>query len=155
LQHYSKHGNCVVLESQNRLLSKWVWWQKQRRKQRTLTSSQKAQLDDLGFDWSTSQDSGSSEGHRKGEGWETRYQQLKEYYETHQTCEVPPTFGDSKLYQWVCSQKKAAKSGSMKEDRWNKLASLNFWETFPIGKLTKATSLGTSVTVVVYNASVS
>lgn len=106
-----------------------------------MTSDQKDRLDKLGFDWGT-QDHVTVKESKKAEHWDTRYQQLKEYYEAHQTCEVPPTFEDSKLYQWVCSQKKAAKSGNMREDRFKKLASINFWDTFPVEKQPKTASLG-------------
>ena len=57
--------------------------------------------------------------------WEERFEQLRAYHEVHGHTRVREG-EDYKLAKWVCNQRKRYWRGKLKEDRWRKLASLDF-----------------------------
>ena len=57
--------------------------------------------------------------------WEERFEQLEAYHEVHGHTRVR-SGEDYKLSHWVGNQRKRYRRGELEEDRWRKLASLDF-----------------------------
>lgn len=74
-----------------------------------------AQLDALGFVWDTREDD-----------WDEMFTMLVEYKAQHGHCRVPATHGEQKLARWVTTQRKAKKSGDIRDDRISRLNTLGF-----------------------------
>ena len=59
--------------------------------------------------------------------WREMYQQLKEYYNQHQHCNVPTRYkGNSQLRYWVDYQRQAYKKNKLSQERIDLLNQLNF-----------------------------
>lgn len=59
--------------------------------------------------------------------WGGKYQQLKEYYEQHQDCNVPQRYENNpSLGIWVSDQRQAYKKNKLSQERIDLLNQLNF-----------------------------
>jgi hypothetical protein len=109
LQLYQRqHGHCRVPPNSNDFPGLGVWVRNQRREYKrlergeksTLTTARLQALRDLGFEWYRS--------HK--DAWESRYQELSEYYQQHDNSNVPEDYADNfHLGQWCMNQRTAYK----------------------------------------------
>ncbi|CAB9523998.1 helicase [Seminavis robusta] len=58
--------------------------------------------------------------------WEEQYTKIKIFFEDHQHCVVPGSFGGKKLANWYSNQKRDLKNGTMRADRVELLRAIKF-----------------------------
>lgn len=124
-----ENDHCFVPHTYppNPKLSQWVRKQRNQRKRKekglhsTLTDEREDTLTNAGFIW---------DSHRAQ--WQERYQSLEVFQMTYGHCNVPSTFHDTSLVNWVKNQRKQFKlyrSGcqtTMTDERAGQLKSLGF-----------------------------
>jgi hypothetical protein len=121
-----QHGDCEVPQRYTEDLGLGAWVGRQRRERKKLSSDQRKQLDDLGFDWRTRQE-------REEFDWNKKFKRLKDYRQIYGDCKVPQSSVDEKLTSWVeelgtwvRAQRKNYKKFNLSSDRASKLESLQF-----------------------------
>lgn len=111
---YKANGHLDVpesyIESNGGKLRKWIYLQKRNRAAGNAqpNDEQIALLDDIGMDWSMV------------DRWAERYEDAKQYYETHGDLSVPTKYINEdgiKLGSWVSEQRKMYKRGILSADR--------------------------------------
>jgi superfamily II DNA or RNA helicase len=123
------HGHCKVPENwgENPQLGIWVGTQRSRKKRRTLSAEQEAQLNTLGFIWDPS-----------ASVWETMFAELKRYKERFDHCNVPRKWRENpELDAWVVTQRSRKKRRTLSAEQEAQLNTLGFiwdpsasvWET--------------------------
>jgi len=113
------HGDCNVPQGweERPELAAWVKRQREARKTGTLGESRTKKLDELEFEWGTSQE----------ERWEAQLKELAAYKDIHGDCNVPQGWEERpELAAWVHTQRVARKTGKMKASRKKKLDELEF-----------------------------
>ena len=116
----NKYGHCDVRERDNLKLAQWLTELRKKGKRRGLPPERLAQLDALGFVRDTREDD-----------WDEMFTMLNEYKASHGDCNVPVTHENQKLARWVTTQRKAKKSGQIRDDRIAKLNTIGFaWAPF-------------------------
>lgn len=97
-------------------LRRWMLTQRQLKKRGQLPEDRQKQLDSVGFDWSPF-----------STAWDEMFSRLEIYHSENGHCRVPATWSlDSKLANWVATQRARKKDGKLRPDRESRLASLNF-----------------------------
>jgi len=129
IQFREENDHCFVPHTypQNPKLSQWVRKQRHQRKRKekglhsTLSDERQELLTNAGFIW---------DSHRAQ--WQERYQSLEIFHMTNGHCNVPSSYYDSSLSNWVKNQRKqfkifqAGSTTAMDEDRIELLNSLGF-----------------------------
>jgi hypothetical protein len=105
-------------------LGRWASAQRILFNRDTLRSDRRERLDQIGFVWSKWHCGG---GTVRNEQWETSYETLCEYRETHGDCLVPYLYDkDRQLAVWVECQRTVYKENRLARDRKRKLDEINF-----------------------------
>jgi hypothetical protein len=133
LGFHRQHGHCLVpLKYVNNLsLSHWIKRQryqyrmKETGKHSTMTDERQAALETVGFVWDS-----------HAAGWEEKWEELRDFKETHGHCNVPKTFRpNQRLAVWVKSQRRQFKvfwqegkttTANITKERIEKLLHLGF-----------------------------
>ena len=123
LDYRSEHGDCNVPRSQAPL-RKWVSHQRQQYKKCKLSQDRIDRLISIGFKWTQKEVAPTVP-------WETRFDELVEYKAKHGDCNVPQRQG--KLGTWVRAQRQQYKKGKLSQDRIDRLNSIGFDWTPPMG----------------------
>jgi len=114
-----RFGDCNVpaVWPKDRDLGQWVRVQRTRRLRRTIRTNQINRLDALGFTWDI-----------HDRAWETKFQQLKQFKQTHGHCNVPRQGGQAPgLGTWVNNLR--ARKDRLSPEQTQKLDALAFeWE---------------------------
>mmetsp|Transcript_2229 Transcript_2229/g.3109 ORF Transcript_2229/g.3109 Transcript_2229/m.3109 type:complete len:1249 (+) Transcript_2229:135-3881(+) len=112
-QFKKKHGTIVLPTKTNRDPELGKWIQTQRRLKSTLSKHQKAELERVGFQWSTQV------------SWDEMFQRLVCYKQVHGDCLVPNRYNvDPKLGYWVSDQRK--RKAKLAQSRIDRLESVGF-----------------------------
>ncbi|WP_333821450.1 helicase associated domain-containing protein [Ohtaekwangia sp.] len=114
LQAYArKHGHCRVKRHQDFTLSVWV--QRNKRDRSSIGREKRKKLEALGVKWP----------HQYfHENWESLYKQLKAFRKEHGHLSVNKS--QTKLYEWIQTQKRLKKENKIPADREQKLTALGF-----------------------------
>lgn len=133
-------------------LAMWVY--NQRRYKDKLLPEQRQKLDDIGFNWeiATKKNKGSN---KKGLKWNSKYQQMKGFYEKFGHCIVPSDFNND-LRVWANCQRYYRRHGRLDDKVVKLLDDINFcWELddfSPTNRHTRQSNSGTSKTASVVTA---
>jgi hypothetical protein len=117
-----RHGDCRVPNRwpENERLATWVVRTRKYRRANRVTPAQVRQLDGLGFVWES----------EYTDRWERMYAALVAYRRRHGHCRVStlsPT--DSKLGNWVRTQRGMHRKGTLDPERFRRLDRLGFtWD---------------------------
>ena len=113
----SKHGDCnVKWDDENQSLAYWVQKQRLQYKQLILSEERVNMLDSVGFNWDGS----------KEKLWWDKYEELKLYKSKYGHCNVPQTYNNQPLANWVQRQRAQFKQKKMSEERVNMLNAVGF-----------------------------
>ncbi len=119
LERYKERfGDCNVPQSwdEDPKLASWVSNQRSRRKDGRMTTEQLHRIDALGFVW-----------HTKDAAWEEMFAELMRYKERFGDCDVRREWPeDPKLGQWVKTQRRQVKIGSLTDERRRRLEEIGF-----------------------------
>ncbi len=118
-QHVRDHGNDNIsnLYRQNRRLYAWIL--RQRQQAASLSPTRKAMLDDINFSWDRSFSS----------FWEQMFKMLKRFYKKHGHTQVPSTYVDQRLAEWVKRQRRF--SDNLTADQKKRLTDVGFQFDMP------------------------
>ncbi len=109
----AKHGHCRVKQKDDFQLS--VWLQRNKRDRKIIGEDKRNKLHKLGVKWP----------HELfKEGWELRYNELKEFKKIHGHLSVPKSNG--KLHEWIETQKKYKDAHTLTKQREVSLNKLGF-----------------------------
>ncbi len=119
-----EHGHCCVstLDERHFQLGNWVRTQRGRRKRGKLSEEQIGVLDEVGFFW---------DGHERYRvKWESMCEALAAYQRAHGDCQMPFSIADdSKLANWLVTQRCARRKGKLSAERVRRLDELGFvWD---------------------------
>jgi len=117
-RYKERYGHCKVPRRwpHNPRLAEWVSGQRTRRTQVSLSSAQKEQLNELGFDW-----------YPQDAAWEMMFSELKRYKKEHGDCHVPDKWPlNRRLGSWVGTQRAFHKNGRLAAERKARLDALGF-----------------------------
>ena len=117
-EYYNQYQDCDINERYPENYSLWIWINKQRRdyKNNKLSQEKIGLLEKINFSWDV-----------KETRWEEMYQQLKEYYEQHQDCNIPHQYEQNpQLGNWVFTQRTAYKKNELSQDKIHLLNQLDF-----------------------------
>jgi len=120
VNYKEKHGDCYVPHrfKEDRSLGDWV--NGIRRNQYKITTDQRRLLNAVGFVWETA-------NNRREREWNTIVQKLMAYKEQFGACHVPWKYDeDPSLSEWVRTQRKLNRKGTLREERKAKLNSIGF-----------------------------
>jgi len=140
-------GHTNVGRTKHPQLGNWVHWQRQLYRRNyslgestSLTEERVQLLNELGFEWTRTRSSKSSEQQTlsgressinnnnmkmsRSELWNLRYNELLLYKEEHGNCRVPISY--PKLGSWVSVQRVQYKKGKLSEERTEKLNEIGF-----------------------------
>ncbi|MDA7647518.1 Helicase associated domain protein [Akkermansiaceae bacterium] len=114
-----EHGDCEVSESfKDKHLYNWVLNQRRKKKTGRLDLKKIKRLDEIDFTWDLYE-----------EAWDTRIQEFISYKEEHGKCEIPKSFKDKHLYNWVLNQRQARKLGKLNLKKIKRLDEIDFiWD---------------------------
>ena len=122
-RYKSKHGDCNVPRhwKENRHLGYWVNTQRIDYKEGILPEDKVKRLEAVGSHWSPSRDR-----------WEKMFLELAKYQKIHGTCIVPRKLtGNSELANWVGTQRRKRRMGSLPSHLVSRLDDLGFaWDRF-------------------------
>ena len=125
VRYKTKHGDCNVPASQGKL-GAWVNKQRTAYNDGKIEQSRIDRLSSIGFKWALKKKRGGP-----NVPWETRFNELVRYKAKHGDCNVPVESG--KLGTWVDTQQTAYKRDKLLQDRIDRLNSIGFDWTPPIG----------------------
>ncbi|KAJ1446321.1 helicase associated domain-containing protein [Pelagophyceae sp. CCMP2097] len=124
---HATHGDCAMpfrfVAADGTKLGRWVWQQRQARKDGLLSPERIDRLEALGIVWAVPRNP-----------WETHFELLTAYHAAHGDCVVPRTFvaaADTNLWHWVREQRRAYKGGEMSQGRIQRLEAVPFEWTLP------------------------
>ncbi|EJK44240.1 hypothetical protein THAOC_37237, partial [Thalassiosira oceanica] len=131
LDYKSEHGDCNVLDKHGKL-GKWVSLQRSAYLANSLGQDRIERLNSIGFKWvlRVLREAAPTVP------WETRFDELVQYKAKHDNCNVAKSQGP--LGNWVSTQRAAYMTGSLAQDRIDRLNSISFewslreaapWET--------------------------
>ena len=129
VRYKAKHGDCNV-PRRHRQLGMWVSKQRQQYKKGKLSQDRVDRLNIIGFKWALNPGP-------KG-GSETRFDELVQYKAKNGDYNVPRSHG--KLGPWVYTQRRRYKKNELSQDRIDRLNSIGFDWTPPIGRSRKRKS---------------
>jgi hypothetical protein len=122
VQYKRKYGDCNVSskDKEHHKLGTWVGDLRTSFKKGTLSDARISKLNEIGFTW-----------HGIDAKWNMRYSELMKYIREFGHCNVPQKYdANPQLGEWVITQRKTFKNGSIREDRLAKLNELGFrWNT--------------------------
>ena len=138
------HANVPQKFATNRKLGWWVATQRQDCRKGKLDSTQIAQLDEIGFNWSPQ----SGRTTADDEGWKAMLASLQTFKDEHGHCRVPAKWSENpKLANWVATQRRFKKHGELKTERVSALEAIGFeWKLergsalFPLNQYEKLLS---------------
>lgn len=113
LEYKRTHGDTNVLAMVTEL-GNWVAKQRSGLNNGSLAADKKKRLDEIGFQWCP-----------LDKKWEDKYNELVEYKARHGNLDVPQR-SPTGLGQWMSTQRKNMKSGTLTEDKKSKLEALGF-----------------------------
>ncbi len=121
LQAYKeRYGHCTVPDNwpENPPLGTWVGYQRQRRKNGTLSEEMIRRLDELGFVWDA-----------REAAWEERFAELKRFRDERGHCDVPRSDYPI-LANWIFNLRQERKKGTVfSEERVRRLDEIGFaWD---------------------------
>lgn len=124
LKNYFESNGHLDLSYENeeqRQLVIWTRKQRQAYEQEKLAPDKIERLNQLNFDWNPLETK-----------WEEKYQQLKEYFETHKNLNNLTQYHlDDSLEKWIHYQRTAYKANKLSQERIELLNQLNFdWNPF-------------------------
>jgi hypothetical protein len=155
----SRHGHTRVPMSHDASLSRWITQQRLQYHKRKdgkkspMNPERIEMLESLGFEWTVpigrpKVDRPPKEPRSRGIPWETRLGQLIDFQSTHGHTRVSSS-DDTSLYVWTRQQRleyrhwKERKASPMTSERIEKLESLGFKWSVPIGRPPKVNQLAT------------
>lgn len=126
--------NCRVPDKwpENPPLARWVGRQRSLRRSGKLSETKEKLLNGIGFYWGVNFDAPSKRKKRKettelGEAWTRNYYLLAEFKQTYGTCKVPRGWPNNPaLAEWVKTQRKTHRNGTMTQVRSELLQNLGF-----------------------------
>lgn len=127
LEYKRLHGDTNVPQRYQEIpkLGPWVNQQRQKRKRGKVPDHRINKLDSIGFIWDP-----VKSGARYDPIWNAHYDELVTYYKSHGHCRVTKS-DDKVLNGWVIEQRVQFHRGTLKNERKEKLDSLDFqWEVF-------------------------
>ncbi|MDB4483108.1 Helicase associated domain protein [Akkermansiaceae bacterium] len=115
-----EHGDCLVTIGRHPQLGMWVGTQRTKKNKGTLGIERIEQLDEIGFVWKP-----------HDQAWGNQFRKLVAYEEEHGDCLVPNKWQeDSKLGNWVGTQRTLKRSGKIGADKIKRLDEIGFvWDT--------------------------
>jgi hypothetical protein len=123
VKYKEQHDDCKVPDryKEDRALGKWAQNQRSNRYcPKKLTLEQKDRLTQLGFDWETRTE-------KEEHTWNEFFESLKAYRKKCGDCCVPQGFKENRsLANWVNTQRKRYKRGTLPAHRKEKLESVEF-----------------------------
>lgn len=122
IAHKHKHGNFNISTKHNRSLAQWAKLQRYAKRNGKLTVEKVRRLDAIGFDWRGEQD--------EQKRWIAMFESLAEFKTQHGHCNVPSSWGDKQLANWVTIQRRRKMRGQMDVERMEKLEQLGIVWTF-------------------------
>ena len=119
------HGHCLVPigNKTHKPLGSWVATQRKLEAQGKLAKAKRRQLDLLGFTWC--QQVKNQQQLLLEKQWETQYEKLCRYRQTHGSCQVSLKI-DPELQRWTRWQRKLFFEGQLKAERREKLEAIHF-----------------------------
>lgn len=124
------HGHCEIptVFPENPKLGRFVNSIRARRNLGILSAERIAELDSIGFAWSSNKNADVTLGdHIVSESWKTRYDELVAYKEAHGDCEVPANWKENQqLANWVGHQRQKKRRGELPEARVHLLDEIGF-----------------------------
>ena len=118
------HKQCRVRSKNCSPLSKWVARQRVARRKGKLSAEQVRRLDELGFPWDVQR----RRVRTKPAAWESMYESLAAYRQTHGHCEVAGTESLG-LSRWIARQRAAKRKGNLTAGQVWRLNRLRFvWD---------------------------
>ena len=118
----SENGDCNVPRKQGSL-GMWVGTQRMTYKKGKLSQDRIGLLESIGFEWVLREQTEPKPSWKYDEQWKTRYTELVHLIE-HGNCNVPQRYGP--LGNWVITQRKTYKDGSLLQFRIDYLESIGF-----------------------------
>ncbi|EJK70142.1 hypothetical protein THAOC_08524, partial [Thalassiosira oceanica] len=131
VQYKETNGDCNVPQSQGQL-GIWVNTQREVYKKNKLSPDRVDRLNSIGFRWTLREVAPTVP-------WETRFDELVQYKAKHGDCNVPQSQGQ--LGIWVHTQRITYKKNKLSPDRINRLNSIGFDWTPPMGRQKKREAL--------------
>ena len=116
--YYEENQSCNVPQryKEDPELGRWVSTQRKAYKKNNLSQEKVDLLNQLNFDWDPAETY-----------WQEMYQQLKDYYENHQNCNVPQGYKENpQLANWVANQRQKYKKNKLSQERIDLINQLNF-----------------------------
>ncbi|KAK3283889.1 hypothetical protein CYMTET_8438 [Cymbomonas tetramitiformis] len=110
---HKDNGHSSLLSERGTELEEWVRAQRTARKEGRLKAKQINALNSLEFDW----EGGAAE-------WMSHYQQLTTFCNTHGSCNVPKSYPNGELGEWLSEQRAAQRKGRLSAFRAGKLEAL-------------------------------
>lgn len=114
--YHERNGDCLVPKTEGKL-GRWVARQREQYRKNELPTQRQQLLESIGFVWNTSEFL-----------WDSRYEQLQDYYQRHGNSRVPTAERD--LGVWVAKQRQLQRQGKLLPERKARLDLLQFvWST--------------------------
>ena len=114
----AKYGHCNVPRNyENAILAEWVHTQRSNKDKMSLERKEK--LISLGFEFNLAKKNNE-------EQWELMFEKLLDYKRKFGNCKVSSRHHDTKLSNWVRTQRRAFKDGKLSENRYNRLVEIGF-----------------------------
>lgn len=122
LQNHLKAAGTIKLSSRERRLQMWLYTQRRRIRDGTLSSEKTERLKQLGVNEEASTTYGVSPKASQ------RWQLLREFKQQHGHCRIPRRYSeDPQLYNWLFQQRRKARLGKLPKDKLILLAELGFF----------------------------
>ena len=113
-----KHGHCNIPRNhENTVLAEWVHTQRSNKDKMPLERKEK--LISLGFEFNLAEKNNE-------EQWELMFKRLLDYKRKFGDCKVSSRYEDTKLSNWVRTQRRAFKDGKLTKNRYNRLVEIDF-----------------------------
>ncbi|GFH44504.1 hypothetical protein CTEN210_00978 [Chaetoceros tenuissimus] len=122
VEYKSKYGHCNVpsKHEENQSLGNWVSATRSQYKHSSLSKERINMLNDIGFEWTAPQQQ------RRDDVWNDKLEQLKLYKSKHGDCNMPQTYDNQPLANWVKTQRSQYKHSSLSKERIKKLNDIGF-----------------------------
>jgi superfamily II DNA or RNA helicase len=119
---WKENGYCMVpYNYSNQCLARWVVTQRQFYKKQQLSLDRVKKLESIDFIWDPIQ-----------YNWDEMYKSLVNYYEENKHCDVPRSYENKRLAQWVGEQRARKKNGTIIDEQIEMLEIIGFkWSLAP------------------------
>ena len=125
--YQAQHGHTNVTKSQNRTLGHWRDVQREFRRKGMLNPDRTARLDAIGFEWEAPGRGDRTRAEWHQHLWDEQFQRLTAFKERFGHAHVPVVWEeDSKLGEWVASQRDLSRRQRLPADRRQRLDSIGF-----------------------------